>query len=176
MTLKDIVAKLSGLESRAEAQFKAEIDSIKSQVTGALATAQTDLATAQGEVAALKNDKEKLTTDLTTSQQTATASAGEVTIANGKLVAYLTSLKQVPKEGATLLQNVESATTALSATLAAQGIKIDQLPAAEANTPGTGKKTLSEQVNAITDPVEKSQFIQKNMAALEAEVRAANKK
>ena len=164
-------AALTNLLSRADAALKGEIESIRATVTGALEKATTDLAAANQNLANVAKEKEKLTTDLATAQGAATASENAAKEANGKLVAFLTGLKQAPKEGATLLQNVEAATKSVSAALASQGVKAEDLPAAEAESGGAGKKSLSEQADAIKDPVEKSKFIQKNMAALQDEMR-----
>jgi hypothetical protein len=175
MTLKEMGAALVSLIARSEGAIKAEVESIRATVNDALTKAQADLAEAGKTIAGLTKDKEKLTTDLQAAQEATNTKGGEIKAANDKLVSFLTSLKLVPKEGATILQNTEAATTAITAALASQGVKIENIPPTEAEQGGASKTTLAAQVEAITDPVEKSKFIQKNMAALQAEVKAGMK-
>ena len=77
-SLTELVAKITGLEARAEAQFKAELETLKSTVTGALTQAQADLTTALASLATMtterntllagKTDFEAKITNLTTDQ------------------------------------------------------------------------------------------------------------
>ncbi len=102
-------------------------------------------------------------TNATAAKQTA------IDAANGKLVTFLTSLKQVPAADATLIQNVEATTKAVTTTLASQGIKIEDIAAAEISSGGEAAKGgILEQYAAITDVKEKAKFYQANSKAIDA--------
>ena len=55
------MAKITGLEARAEAQFKAELETLKSTVTGALTKALADLETAQASFKTVGDQNTELT-------------------------------------------------------------------------------------------------------------------
>jgi|GEM_PF-2878976 len=57
MNLKDLIAKVTGLEARATEAFKTELADLKTQVTGALQQLQADLATATTTIATLGTEK-----------------------------------------------------------------------------------------------------------------------
>ena len=62
---------------------------------------------------------------------------------------------------------VEAGLKKANEVIAAQGLPAGSAPAGEVNAqPGTAAKSLLDQLNAITDPKERSAFIEKNFDAL----------
>lgn len=60
MNLKDLIAKVTGLEARATESFKAELAQLKADVTGTIEQLKADLATAATTIASLGNEKAAL--------------------------------------------------------------------------------------------------------------------
>ncbi len=60
MKLTDLIAKITGLEARAEAQFKVELADLTKTVNGALTQAQADLTTAQASISSLTKERDTL--------------------------------------------------------------------------------------------------------------------
>jgi hypothetical protein len=78
-----------------------------------------------------------------------------------------TTLAAKDTEITTLKASVDTEKKLANEVLAAQGLPAGGAPAAEAAGPaGAPAKSLVEQMEAITDPVEKSQFRSKNFNAL----------
>lgn len=59
-SLSELMAKITGLEARAEATFKQEFVELKATVSGVLTQAQADLATAQASILSLTNERDTL--------------------------------------------------------------------------------------------------------------------
>ncbi len=124
MTLKDIVAKLTGLDARISAADRAEVDALKNAVNGEVARLTAELATVQTELAA----SVKLSGEYRDKLEAATNASNA---ANSKLASFLTGLGNTPAADATLAQNADAVTHAVSAAIASQGIEKAELPAAE---------------------------------------------
>lgn len=121
-------------------------------------------------VVALETAKTDLTGKLSVATTEAAAKQTLIDAANGKLVAFLTNLKQAPAAGATLEQNATSCTQAITSTLAAQGIKVEALPDADATSGGgQAQGSLLEQYAELqkTKPGEATAFYEKNKAAID---------
>ncbi|MEN6533358.1 MAG: hypothetical protein ABFD89_06825 [Bryobacteraceae bacterium] len=134
--LKDLVAKITGLEQRAEAAFKAELTELKNTVTTTLANVQTELATAQAAVKDLTAKLGTATTDLSAATGSLNTSKTELTAAATALRSHLASLPghEDYKEGgakakATLTELITAEQNATNTALAATGVKADKLPA-----------------------------------------------
>ena len=136
MTFKDLIAKITGLEARAESAFKAELTELKGLVTGQMTHLQEDLTSAQASI-----------TDLTGRLATATA---DLSAANGSLAEIKTSLTSAatalrshlsalpghadykdggPKAGATLTELIAAEQNATNNAISATGVKVNVLPA-----------------------------------------------
>ena len=136
MSIKDLIAKVTGMEQRAEAAFKAELETLKAQITGAVTQLQADLATATASIASLTTEK----TDLAAQVQEMT---GKLSDANklelDSKSALLKHLASIPghedykeggkKAGATLAELITAEQNATNTALAATGMKVEQLPA-----------------------------------------------
>ena len=136
MSIKDLIAKVTGMEQRAEAAFKAELETLKAQITGAVTQLQADLATATASIASLTTEK----TDLAAQVQEMT---GKLSDANklelDSKSALLKHLASIPghedykeggkKAGATLAELITAEQNATNTAMAATGMKVEQLPA-----------------------------------------------
>ena len=136
MSIKDLIAKVTGMEQRAEAAFKAELETLKAQITGTVTQLQADLATATASIASLTTEK----TDLAAQVQEMT---GKLSDANklelDSKSALLKHLASIPghedykeggkKAGATLAELITAEQNATNTALAATGMKVEQLPA-----------------------------------------------
>lgn len=154
MSIKDLISKVIGMEQRAEAAFKAELESVKATINGTLTQLQADLATAQASIASLSGEK----TDLAAQVQEMTGKLSE----SNKLEldaksALLAHLGKIPghedfKEGGkkasvTLAELITAEQNATNTALAATGVKLETLPvggAAPAGAPGRQQLTRDE--------------------------------
>ena len=160
MNLKEIIAKVTGLEQRAEAAFKAEVETLKAAVNGTIAQLQANLATAS--IASLGTAK----AELETSVQELTgklSSANKVeTDAIATLRSHLATLPGQDKtklETATLSELLTLQQNAVNAAIAATGVKLETLPAG-GSLPGKGHaKTMSSADFAALDFTARNEFI-----------------
>ena len=148
--LKDLVAKITGLEQRAEATFRAELADLKNTVTTTLANLQTELSTAQASA-------KELTANLATATTNLSVANGSLTTANASLTAAATALRSHlsalpghadykdggPKAGATLTELIAAEQNATNTALGATGVKADTLPAGGKVPGGPSGKTVS---------------------------------
>lgn len=134
--LKDLVAKITGLEQRAEAAFRAELAELKNTVTTTLASVQAELATAQASVKELTGKLSTATTDLSAATGSLNTIKTELTAAATALRSHLAGLPGHEdykdggaKAGASLTELIAAEQNATNTAMAATGIKTDKLPA-----------------------------------------------
>lgn len=167
-TLKETLASFVGDKAKATAEAL-------STLTGKLTALETGAAAALAKSEADRETAEKKTREmegqLETAQKETTRLGALLKETGEKLDAFLASVKTTVKEGATLPEKAALATKALTTVLAAQGIKAENLPAAEPNDSGKTAKSLSEQAAEITDPVKRAKFIAANQEKLDEEMR-----
>lgn len=136
LNLKDIIAKIAGLEARAEAAVKAELADLKNIVTGQLTTLQNELATAQASLKELTGKLATAGTDLSAANGTLNEAKTALTAAATALRSHLASLPGHEdykdggaKAGASLMELITAEQNATNAAIAATGVKADKLPA-----------------------------------------------
>ena len=151
------MAKITGLEARAEAAFKAELAELKNSVTGTMTELQTSLSTATTNLTNLttalktaltgarlevKSDASagemvnQLSGRITALETNLTNANSELTTARTALLDHLAALpghgdykKDGPKAGATLKELITAEQNATNAAIAASGVKLENLPA-----------------------------------------------
>ena len=136
MSLKEIIAKLAGLEQRVEGALKQEVASIQATVNGMLASAQAKVEELTKTVASLetgKADAEAKVTELT--EKLSAANKLELDL-RGALLKHLSALpghadykEGGAKANAPLTELIVAEQNATNAAIAATGVKVDQLPA-----------------------------------------------
>ena len=157
MNLKDIIAKVTGLEQRAAEAFKAELTDLKNlvqgqltEITGKLTTANETLsnlttalkAAVTGAKVELKADATgadmvaALTGKLSTLETNLSAATTEVSGARAELLKHLAGIpghedykEGGKKAGATLAELITAEQNATNTAMAATGMKVEQLPA-----------------------------------------------
>ena len=130
-------------------------------------TAEQKLTQAQARVAEL----EKAATEAKAGHESALADL------QGKLSTALNDIATKATEITALKAEVEKEKKRANETLAATGLAAGTAPAADAAaTPGAPAKSLVEQMEAISDPKAKAEFIQKNFAGLFKQAQAGLKK
>jgi len=157
MKISDLIAKVTGLEARADAAFKADLETLRTTVNGEITRLTTELATANASVTSLTTAKTTLEAQVQTLN-------GQLSTAN-KLELDLTSLLRGHmakvdaatfgpnglKATATLLELANAEINATNSALAKTGVDISKMPAAPASTaadPTAPKKfkTLDEEI------------------------------
>ncbi len=105
MNLKDLIAKVTGLEARATEAFKAELTQLKADVTGTIDQLKADLATATASIASLGNDKVSL-------EATIAELTGKLSASNKEFLGFNDLLSQACLNGNLLdLKLAEDATS-----------------------------------------------------------------
>ena len=136
-SLTELMAKVTGLEARAEAAFKAELAELRGMITGSLTQAQNDLTTARASIESLG----KQNTDLLAQVGDLTGKLSEANkdfLAVGDLLkAHLAQMDPEYKPGgakasAALKDLVTAEINATNTALAKVGVKVNDLPAAPA--------------------------------------------
>jgi chromosome segregation ATPase len=132
MKISDIVAKLTGLESRLNAAAVAELQELKASVTGQLTQLTADLETARASIESLGAEKAKLTNDLSA----ATDSSKNLHTALQSACAALKLDVAAEADAPALIARLQGAVTE---TLAKLNVAPEQIPAgkpaAQAATP-----------------------------------------
>lgn len=132
----------------------------------------SSLVSAQSaKVAAADAAKTDLAGQLTTANNTSAAKQGVIDAANAKLAGFLKAVKLQVAEGATLEQNADACTKAITGALAAQGITVEQTAEAAPTAAGepVAKADVLTQYADLqkTSPREATAFYEKNKAAID---------
>lgn len=150
MSIKDLIAKVTGLEARATEAFKAELISLKAEITGTIEQLKADLATAVASVASLGAEKStleaqvsELTGKLSENNKEILGFNDQLTDAclNGKLLDLKLSADATPEQVRTAALAVPVATKfkayqgALNAAYVQANLPNTTLPAAPVTSP-----------------------------------------
>ena len=151
--LKELVAKITGLEQRAEAAFKAELAELKNTVTSTMAAMQARLDTAATAITDLTSKLTAATTDLSAANGSLAIVKTELSTAATTLRSHLANLPGHEdykdggaKAGATLAELIAAEQSATNTAMAATGVKADKLPAG-----GKAPESASAKVVNLTE-------------------------
>ena len=139
LTLSELIAKVTGLESRAEAAFKAELADLRAQITGQLTQLQTDLAAANTAKTALelsKVDADAKVSELTgkLSEQNKLFLDGTAMLRDHMAKVDASFAPTGTKKDASLTDLITAEINATNTALAKTGVDISKLPASPATT------------------------------------------
>jgi hypothetical protein len=154
-SLSELVSKVTGLEARAEAAFKAELSELKATITGTMTQLQTDLTAALSAKSALETEKATLTASVATLNAQIATQSGLVTEATTALRTHLAKVDSAfapngAKAAAPLAELITAEINATNTALAKTGVDVHNLPAAPATT-GAGATTAAPKKFASVD-------------------------
>lgn len=150
MTLKEIVSKLTELESGFKSLFSAKEDNAEVVALGK--SLEAIQATVAGQLTELSSVNESL------KQENLTLSASATAI-NESLNNAIAALKLETNADATAAEKIEALQNGVSTTVAKLSVKATDIPVAGVKPEATSENTFVTKFNAITDPAERVKFI-----------------